>query len=118
MAANAIIGGTYTFEALFRDTDGAPLAVNVPAISLFYFDENGTKQVELNAVAMVGPTVPEVGRYVYAYTIPTTFAHGSSLQAEMTGTHPGSGDTLAVNMTLNLISAESQPTTGLTHRFF
>ena len=116
MAANALIGTDHTFQALFRDTGGAPLAVTTPLISVFYFDDTGAKQTEVASVAMTAPTPAEVGRYVHAYAVPTTFNHGDALYAEMTGVHPGSGDTLVVKETLNLLSGSSF-TSGFTSRF-
>ena len=117
MAATAIIGTNFTFQALFRDTDGTPLAVNTPTLSVFYFDDTDTKQVEVAAQPMDNPVVPETGRYVYAYLIPTTFLNGDTLYAEMTGIHPGSGDTLVVAETLNLQAATSLQS-GLIHSFY
>ena len=105
MSATAIIGTDFTFQALFRDTDGTPLAVTTPLITVFYFDNAGARQDEVVATAMVAPTPAEVGRYVHAYTIPSTFEHGETLQVEMTGIHPGSGDTLYLNESLQLQSA-------------
>ncbi len=117
MAATAIIGTNITFQALFRDTDGTPLAVTSPIISVFYFDDTETKQVEVNAQSMADPVVAETGRYVFAYLIPTTFLNGDTLYAEMTGTHPSTSDTLVEDETLNLQAASSLQS-GLIHSFF
>lgn len=116
MAVQALIGTDFTFQALFRDSDGTPLAVNVPTISVFYYDDTGTRQDEVAAAAMSNPTPAETGRYVYAYSVPTTFEHGSTLYAEMTGTHPGTGDTLEVKEALLLLSG-SNFTSGFTTSF-
>lgn len=117
MASTAIIGNSFTFQALFRDADGTPLAVNAPTINVFYFDDTGTRVDAVAPVAMTAPSPAEVGRYVHVYTIPTTFTHGDTLTAEMTGTHPISGDTLAVLDTLLLQSASTLQT-GLRASFF
>jgi hypothetical protein len=115
MAATAIIGTNFTFQALFRDSDGTALAVTTPLISVFYFDTTGTKQYVVTAVAMDDPTVAEVGRYVHAYTTATSFLHGDTLYAEMTGIHPGSGDTLVADETLLLQTSPSP--SGFTSSF-
>ena len=117
MAATAIIGTSFTFQALFRDTDGSPLAVTSPIITVFYFDDTGDKQIEVNAQPMADPVVAETGRYVYPYTVPTTFRNGDTLYVEMTGIHPSTSDTLVVNETLNLQS-ETSLRPGLIHSFF
>lgn len=105
MGFTARIGDTITIQAFFRQADGTPLAVNTPTISVFYFDASQTKQEEVSAQIMTAGS--ETGRYVYTYTIPATFIHGQSLSVEMTGVDPGTGDTLVINDSLNLVSTSS-----------
>ena len=101
--ADGVIGEVHVFQALFVDATGVPLAVNNPVISVFNFSTLGVKQV-LSAGAMDLADPVEVGRYTYPYTVPTTIEEGDTLYAEMSGTDPGSGDTLRVNQQVDAIT--------------
>lgn len=107
MAVSVIIGTSVTLQAMFRDPDGTPVVVVTPLIDVFNFDSTGAKVSYVAAQPLAGPTVPEAGRYVYPYTVPTSFNHGDSLSVEMSGIHPISGDLLLVSETLNLETTTS-----------
>ena len=105
--ATAIIGESFTFQVLFVDELNAALAVTSPAITVFYFDSGGTKQVLVDGAAMSDPTVAETGRYIYAYTIPGTFNHGQVIYAEFAGVDPETSLPMLSEQTIDLITASS-----------
>lgn len=104
--AHGLIGAVHVFQALFVDSTGVPLAVNLPSITVFNFSTVGVKQT-LASGAMAAVVPAEIGRYVYPYTIPTTITEGDTLYAEMTGIDPGSGDTLRVEQQVSAVTQSS-----------
>ena len=92
--AEAVLGSAFTFQVLFVDALGVPMVVNNPIINVFSFSQSGVKQPLVSAQAMDPATPAEVGRYTYAYTVPTTMDDGDAVYGEMQGTDPGTGDTL------------------------
>lgn len=82
--AEAILGSTYTFQVLFVDGDGIPVVVGDPRISIFRY-ATGAKETLVNNQPLVASVPAEVGRYVYAYVIPTSFHDGDTIYGEMTG---------------------------------
>lgn len=111
----AILGSTYTFQVLYVDSAGVPLAGIVDAtIEVFTIDGTGTKIV-WSSGPMVDPVPPETGRFVHPYLIDTAnHAVGDTLHAEYTATDPGSGDTLRKNENLGIVSEHPD---GLRTRF-
>lgn len=96
--AEALLGSTYTYQVLYVDNTGVPIAgILDAAIEIFVVDATGTKIV-LASASMVDPVPPETGRFVYPYLInPSTHSVGDTIHAEYTATDPGSGDTLRKN---------------------
>jgi hypothetical protein len=83
MADQAVIGNTFVFQTLFVDGAGAPFVPAVgPTIDVFNFSTLGVKQLVVTAEAMSVGVPAEVGRYTYAYSVPTTFTDGDMLYAE------------------------------------
>lgn len=114
--ADAVVGKSYTFQALFVDATNTPIAVVGPTISIFTFSQAGAKTVLVDAAAMNAVVPAEVGRYTYTYTIPGSFTHGDTIHAEMTAPDPGNpGTVFLVKETVSVISLAS--TGGLTTRF-
>lgn len=87
MSSPAYIGEPFTFQALFLDTDGSPLVVTSPNVTLFYYSASAYKTVLLNGVAMDPVAPAETGRYTYLYTIPTSLEEGTVLYVECRGTN-------------------------------
>lgn len=88
MSTPVYIGEPYTFQALFLGTDGSPLVVTSPNVTLFYFTNTGYRMVLLDGVVMVPVTPAEPGRYTYLYTVPESLDDGSILYVECRGTDP------------------------------
>ena len=86
MSSPAYIGEPYTFQALFLNADGSPLAVTSPNVTLFYFSDSGYRTVLLDGVPMVPVAPPEPGRYTYLYTVPLSLSDGTVLYVECRGT--------------------------------
>lgn len=120
MAEQAVIGNTYVFQTLFVDALGAPFAPAVgPTIDIFSFSTLGVKNPLVEAVAM-SPGVPaEVGRYVYPYSVPTTFEDGAMLYADIYA-EDGVGTVYRVTREVVLIATTrsgAYNNAGLTARF-
>ena len=116
----AVIGSVFTFQVLFVDVDNLPLAVNSPTINVFMFSQTGVRQSLVAAQAMA-PVIPaETGRYIYAYTVPTTLTDGDLLHAEVVATDPVSGDRLRAFQDVTVISSNRGlgASIGMTARFF
>ena len=90
MALQAYIGEPFTFQALFLDVNGAPLAVTSPNITLFYYTDSSSRVVLVDGDAMVPVSPPDPSRYTYLYTIPTSLEDGMTLYVECRGTDPSS----------------------------
>ena len=120
MAVEVLIGADHTFQALFTDSTGTPLAVNSPTINVFRFSATGVRQDLVAAQAMAAASPAETGRYTYVYTIPSTMDDGDVIYGEMTGVDPGTSDTLWDEQTVNIISPNraQRDVTGLRTRFF
>ena len=118
--AEAVLGSAFTFQVLFVDSAGVPMAVNTPTIDVFNYSQTGVKQPLVTAQAMDPATPVEIGRYTYAYTIPTTMDDGDAIYGEMWGIDPGSGDTMRADQAVTIISSNrglgSQP--GMSTEFF
>ena len=118
MATEAVIGKIFTFEVLFVDSLNIPMAVNNPAISVFMFDQLGTK-IPLVDSALV-PVIPaETGRYVFTYQLPFLLVDGDTIYGEMSGIDPGTGVRLIVEQVVLAISVSRGlgGGVGLTARF-
>ena len=112
--AQAIIGGTHVFTALFLDATNTPVAVTSPTIEVLRFDTNGSKVGLVSAGTAMVIVPSETGRYQYAYDIPDTLSRGTTLYAVMQGLD--GGDILLVESEVDLIS-EGDAGPGLTARF-
>ena len=88
MSVEIYLGEPTVFQALFLDTDGSPLVVTSPNVTLFYFTDSGYRTVLLDGVAMVPVAPGEPGRYTYLYTVPQSLDDGAVLYAECRGTDP------------------------------
>lgn len=86
MSSPIYIGEPFTFQALFLATDGSPLSVTSPNITLFYFTDSGYRTVLVDAEAMSPVAPSETGRYTYLYTVPDTLDEGLAVYAECRGT--------------------------------
>lgn len=103
MAAEAVIGTVFTFQVIFVDATNVPVVVLNPQIEVFGYDQTGTKVVYIALTPLVvDPT--EVGRYLYPFTISTTFVDGDTIYGSMTGTDPTTGDLARVEQVVNSIS--------------
>ena len=112
--AQAIIGGTHVFTALFLDATNTPVAVTSPTIEVLTFDDNGSK-VPLVVAGTAMIIVPsEVGRYQYTYSIPDSLTRGTTLYAVMQGLD--GADILLVEDEVDLIS-EGDAGPGLVAHF-
>lgn len=103
MAVQGILGGTFTFQVMWRDAANTPQAMNNPAIDLFTMS-NGAKTMLVTAGVMVAPVPAEVGRYVYPYSISNALADGTVIYAEMTANEVGSGDLFVKEMEINAVT--------------
>lgn len=112
-----ISGEKFVFNAFFVDEVNTPVVVDNPTISIFNFSSSGIKQVYVDAAPMLDGDPPEVGRYTYVYTVPTTLVDGDTLYAEMTGT--SAGLTLLIESEVSVITTGrfSVPGLGVTTRF-
>ena len=103
--AEAVIGTTFVFQVLFVDDTGAPITVLSPSIDVFFYDDDGVKQMIVTGAAMtVDPS--ETGRYVFPQVIASTFADGDTIYGTMSGTHPVTGDDAVEEQTVDLVSVD------------
>ena len=83
MTEQAVIGNPHVFQVLFLDALNAPMTPAVgPTLDIFSYSTSGVKNPLVTGAAMAASTPAEVGRYVYAYTVPTTYTDGDMLYAE------------------------------------
>lgn len=106
--ATGVIGSNFTFQAMFRDASGAAIVLTTPLVSVFYFNAVGARTNVVDAATPSGPTPAEAGRYVYGYTIASSFTAGDVLYAEFSGTYPGTGNPVLVQQDVALVA----PTSG------
>jgi len=99
------VGEVFTFQVLFIDGSGTPIAVNSPTIEVFRFDNTGCK-VTLQTVTPLNPVALETGRYTYAFTIPTGLEAGTTLYGCMRGIDPVSLDNQLVEQEVDLELAQ------------
>jgi hypothetical protein len=114
--ATGIIGEGFVFHTLFVDGSNTPVAVSDPAIEVFYFDANGSKQTVVGPGEAMTAVVGETGRYKYSYDIPGTFDAGDSIYGKMTGEDPATSELYVVEQTVDLV-AEGAGSTGMIARF-
>jgi|SRR3989338_7169021 len=120
MVEQAVIGNVFVFQVRFLDVNNDPLAPVVgPTIDIFSFSTSGVKNPLVTVGAMT-PVVPaEVGRYVYAYTVPVTFTDGDMLYGEVYA-EDGGGTVIRLSWEVALIAATRSGAfnnAGLTARF-
>lgn len=113
MSSPVYIGEVAVFQALFLDTDGSPLVVTSPNITLFYYSLSAFKTVLLNGVAMDPVAPAEPGRYTYLYTVPESLDDGTVLYVECRGTN--GLDTIVQQQTITAVFRPSD--LGLRVRF-
>ena len=116
MAIDAIIGRVYTFQALFVDDLNVPVNVASPVITIFHFENDGTKTVDINNQPMLLVQPSETGRYTYQYLVPTTYYDGQPFYAEMRATDPNFEGVLLVDQELNALT-QARINTFMTSRF-
>lgn len=114
MADRAIINQAYVFPVLFVDGNAVPVTPLNPTITISYYNTLSVK-VTLVTADLTPATPAEIGRYVYSYTIPSTFVDGDLLYLEMLATDPGTGNPLRISQTLAL--AAKPTTSGMSIRF-
>ena len=112
--AQAIIGGTHVFTALFLDATNTPIAVTSPTIEVFSFDNNGSKATWVVAGTAMAAVAGDLGRFRYTFAIPDSLARGTTIYAVMQGLD-GVG-ILLVEGEVDLIS-EGDAGPGLIARF-
>ena len=115
-----VIGQPFTFYVLFVDQWNHPLDVTDPQITIFYFTPGGVKVVLVDKGGLNKVNPPEVGQYVYTYTVPNTLVDGTILIAEMTGVDPTTPGTLISEqrvMVRNSLPSGSSCSQGLVARF-
>lgn len=112
--AQAIIGGTHVFTALFLDATNTPVAVTSPTIEVLRFDDSGTKATMVTAGTAMVAVAGDPGRYRYVFDIPDTLTRGTTIYAVMQGLD--GADILLVEDQVDLIS-EGDAGPGLTARF-
>lgn len=112
--AQAIIGGTHVFTALFRDATNTPVVVTSPTIEVLRFDDAGTKATLVVAGTAMAAVPGDMGRYRYVFDIPDTFTRGTTIYAVMQGLD--GADILLVEDEVDLIS-EGDAGPGLVARF-
>jgi len=118
--AESLIGATFTFQVLFVDGNGDPIAgITDAAILVFSVDSSGNKTIHAQ-VAMNAPVPAETGRFVYPlYLNPNLFTVGQTLYAEFTATDPGVGTiTLRDEETLDIVEAPPSVLSGLRATFY
>jgi len=101
VADRALIGRPYTFQILFVNGNSVPVVPSNPEITIFYYDKDSLKTTLVTA-PLISSTPPEVGRYIYPWSIPTNFVDGDVVYAEMVGIDPGTNIKIMVEQTLNL----------------
>lgn len=104
MAAQAVIGEPFTFHILFVDGANDPLAVVGPAIDIFSFSAAGAKNPLVTAGVLASVVPAETGRYVFVYSVPTTFTDGDMIYADITA-DDGGGNTLREKQEVVLIAS-------------
>lgn len=102
--ATVLANSSFTFQALFLDTDNTPIAVLNPTITVFSFSAAGVKQELVAATAMDAVVPAETGRYTHNYTVPSAFGEGDMFYGEMTGEHPVSGDILRYSESVSVVT--------------
>lgn len=104
MGVQAVIGELFTFQVLFVDPLNLPTAVNNPLISVFWYDQSGAKQYLANVESLIPSTPPEVGRYTYTLTIPTSLTDGMAVYGEISGVDPVTSDLLLHEQDVTVVS--------------
>ena len=116
--AQALVGKPFTFQVLFVDSDNQPMIVLSPTISLYFFDSSGIKVSLVNNDVMSEVSPPEVGRYTYTYTIPSSFVMGDTIYAQMEAYDAVLADTkYLVEDSLSVLESYPSARSGLIARF-
>jgi hypothetical protein len=105
-------GEVFTFQVLFLDGMGDPIAPPDPTIEVFTFNTEGAKVVLVTPGTAMAPVVGDTGRYVYIYAVPTTWTYQPTMYGVMRGTDPLVATVIVVEMEVDVI----QSTASLTIR--
>jgi len=82
MGKQAVIGNPFVFQIRYLDGSNVAFDPTVgPTITIFSFSTAGAKNDLVTAAAMSAVVPADTGRYVYAYTVPSTFSDGDMLYA-------------------------------------
>lgn len=111
--AQAIIGDTHVFTALFLDATNTPVVVTTPTIEVFSFSSAGIKSTWVAAGTAMAAVSGDTGRYRYVFDIPTSLPR-TTLYGVMQGLN--GLDILLVETEVDLIS-EADAGGGLVARF-
>lgn len=115
MSLTVIIGDSFTAQTYYVNSSGVPFAPTSPTISIFYYNNLGTKVSLVSGAPMV-PNVPtDVGRYTYLYSFPGTLEDGSIAYIGYSAIDPISGNNLYSEEQVNLISRPAA--TGMGYSF-
>jgi len=98
-----VLGGTFTFQVMWRNAVNAPQAMDNPTIDIFTMD-NGAKTMLVAGGVMVAPVPAEVGRYVYPYAISNALADGTVIYAEMSALEIGTGNLFIKEVAINAVA--------------
>lgn len=112
--STAVLGVPFTFQALFLNSEGTPVAVSNPTAFIFRYNSAGSRVVLTTGSMSVVPGVP--GRYTLTWTPPTTLSVGGMLYASMSGIDPETERTLRVEESVTLLSPYTD--IGVITRFF
>lgn len=101
--AIAVPGELFTFQVLFLDGFGNPIAV--PAtIEVFAFSQVGSKVPLVAAGTAMSPVVGDLGRYVYLYSVPSTWTDQPNIYGIMQGVDPVSATNIVVEEQVDVIT--------------
>lgn len=108
MSKQAVIGNNFVFQAYF--VDGANVAFDPaigPTIDIFAFSTAGARNSLVTGEAMTAVVPAETGRFVYVYTVPTTFSDGDVLYAEIRGQDALANDLLITDQVVLIAATRS-----------
>jgi len=82
MGKQAVIGNPFIFQIRYLDGSNVAFDPTVgPTITIFTYSTAGAKNDLVTAAAMSAVAPADTGRFMYAYTIPSTYDDGTMLYA-------------------------------------
>ena len=101
--AISLPGEVFTFQILFLDGTGTPVAPPDPSIEVFAFTPSGSKVTLVAAGTAMSPVAGDTGRYVYIYAVPSPWVYQPTMYGVMQGTDPMTSTVILAEMDVDVI---------------